>query len=122
MPCLSKGFEPTEQVPVVVAPPGDGGQEELAAELGEELRERHERLALRGGAQGVELPVEAEGAMDYDTCARRQLLIGSGMVEAGCKFTVGGPLVSPGMHWRFQNGLRIVELRAVLRSGLTIVV
>ena len=62
------------------------------------------------------------GMMDYGSYARRRLVIGSGMVEVGCKLTIGGRLAGPGMHWRFRNGVGIAELRAVMRSGLIIAV
>ena len=62
------------------------------------------------------------GMMDYGSYARRRLVIGSGMVEVGCKLTIGGRLAGPGMHWRFRNGVGIAELRAVMCSGLIIAV
>lgn len=58
------------------------------------------------------------GMMDYGRYARRHLVIGSGMAEVGCKLMIGSRLAGPGMHWRFQNGLCIAQLRAVMRSGL----
>ena len=45
--------------------------------------------------------------------------IGSGMAEAGCKLNLGR-LKGPGMHWRFDNGIRIALLRATLRSRMFI--
>lgn len=94
----------------------DGWLPSLERSFGRDAKER-----LRGdGRKAWNYLWKRREAMDYDRCARRHLLIGSGMVEAGCKLTVGARLAGPGMHWRFQNGLCIVELRAVLRSGLTI--
>ena len=50
------------------------------------------------------------------------MVIGSGMVESACKLIVGTRLTGPGMHWRFDNGLRIAMLRAAMRSRLEIAV
>lgn len=58
--------------------------------------------------------------MDYGRYRRRHLVIGSGMVESACKLLIGTRLTGPGMHWRFDNGLRIAMLRAAMRSRLKI--
>lgn len=60
--------------------------------------------------------------MDYGRYRRRHLVIGSGMVESACKLLIGTRLTGPGMHWRFDNGLRIAMLRAAMRSRLKIAV
>ena len=54
--------------------------------------------------------------MDYRNLRRRHMVVGSGMAEVGCKLTVGGRLKGPGMHWRFENGVRVALLRGVIRS------
>lgn len=54
--------------------------------------------------------------MDYQNLRRRHMVIGSGMAEVGCKLTVGARLKGPGMHWRFQNGIRVALLRGLIRS------
>ena len=60
------------------------------------------------------------GYMDYGRYRRRHLVVGSGMVESACKLLIGTRLTGPGMHWRFDNGLRIAMLRAAMRSHLKI--
>lgn len=61
------------------------------------------------------------GQMDYRNYRKRHLLLGSGMAEVGCKLTVGARLKGPGMRWRFDNGIGIATLRAVMRSRKLIV-
>lgn len=63
--------------------------------------------------------VARKSQMDYASFRRRNIPIGSGMAEAGCKLNLGR-LKGPGMHWRFDNGIRIAMLRATLRSGMVI--
>ena len=63
--------------------------------------------------------VARKSQMDYASFRRRHIPIGSGMAEAGCKLNLGR-LKGPGMHWRFDNGIRIALLRATLRSGMVI--
>ena len=63
--------------------------------------------------------VARKSQMDYASLRRRNIPIGSGMAEAGCKLNLGR-LKGPGMHWRFDNGIRIAMLRATLRSGMVI--
>jgi hypothetical protein len=63
--------------------------------------------------------VARKSQMDYASFRRRNIPIGSGMAEAGCKLNLGR-LKGPGMHWRFDNGIRIALLRATLRSRMFI--
>ncbi len=63
--------------------------------------------------------VARKSQMDYASFRRRNIPIGSGMAEAGCKLNLGR-LKGPGMNWRFDNGIRIAMLRATLRSGMVI--
>ena len=55
--------------------------------------------------------------MRYAYLARRNLPIGSGMVEAACKTVVAQRLKRSGMRWRHQGGQAILTLRALEQSG-----
>lgn len=64
---------------------------------------------------------QRRGQMDYARWRRRGIPIGSGMAEAACKLIVGARLKGPGMHWRFDNGIRVAAIRAALRSNRPLV-
>lgn len=55
--------------------------------------------------------------MRYAHLARRNLPIGSGMVEAACKTLVAQRLKRSGMRWRPKGGQAILTLRALEQSG-----
>jgi hypothetical protein len=55
--------------------------------------------------------------MRYASVARRNLPIGSGMVEAACKTLVTQRLKRSGMRWRHDGGQAILTLRALEQSG-----
>ncbi len=89
-----------------------GFRESLRRKYGKDAQQR-----LEGEARKAWDYLEARAAqMDYRELRRRHMVIGSGMAEVGCKLTVGGRLKGPGMHWRFENGVRIALLRGVIRS------
>ena len=82
-------------------------------------KDAHERLGEEARKAWAYLTART-AQMDYRNFRRRGLPIGSGMAEAGCKLNIGARLKGPGMHWRFENGIRIALLRATLRSGMYI--
>jgi hypothetical protein len=55
--------------------------------------------------------------MRYARFARRNLPIGSGLVEAACKTLVTQRLKRSGMRWRTDGGQAILTLRALEQSG-----
>lgn len=55
--------------------------------------------------------------MRYASLARRQLPIGSGIVEAACKTLVTQRLKRSGMRWRRDGGQAILNLRGFEQSG-----
>lgn len=87
----------------------------------ESLRRRYGRDVADGlGDDGLKAwnYLEARaGQMDYRNLRRRNMAIGSGIAESGCKLIVAARLKGPGMHWRFKNGIRIAILRCMIRSG-----
>ena len=89
-----------------------GFRESLRRKYGKDAQQR-----LEGEARKAWDYLEARAAqMDYRELRRRNMVVGSGMAEVGCKLTVGGRLKGPGMHWRFENGVRVALLRGVIRS------
>ena len=78
----------------------------------------HDRMG-EDGQKAWKYLVARKSQMDYASFRRRNIPIGSGMAEAGCKLNLGR-LKGPGMHWRFDNGIRIALLRATLRSRMFI--
>jgi len=70
---------------------------------------------------------EARKCLDYFTRNRRRmrypefraqgLSIGSGVVEAGCKVTIGTRLKRAGMHWTLAGANAIIALRCCKLSG-----
>lgn len=55
--------------------------------------------------------------MRYDDFRKRQLFVGSGVVEAGCKTIVGQRLKRSGMHWTVRGANAIIALRCLILSG-----
>jgi hypothetical protein len=55
--------------------------------------------------------------MQYASFARRNMPIGSGIVEAACKTLVTQRLKRSGMRWRRAGGQAILTLRALEQSG-----
>lgn len=56
--------------------------------------------------------------MDYPKFREAGLCIGSGVVEAGCKVTIGTRLKRAGMHWTVKGANAIIALRCCKLSGL----
>jgi hypothetical protein len=55
--------------------------------------------------------------MRYDDFRQRQLFVGSGVVEAGCKTVIGQRLKRSGMHWTVRGANAIIALRCLILSG-----
>ena len=55
--------------------------------------------------------------MRYGTFAAKGYHIGSGVVEASCKYVVGSRLDQAGMHWRRDSAQAVASLRAALLSS-----
>lgn len=55
--------------------------------------------------------------MDYAECRKRNLFIGSGVVEAGCKSLIGQRLKQSGMHWSIAGSNSIIALRCCIESN-----
>jgi hypothetical protein len=55
--------------------------------------------------------------MRYGTFAAKGYHIGSGVVEASCKYVVGSRLDQAGMHWRRDSAEAVASLRAALLSS-----
>lgn len=55
--------------------------------------------------------------MRYADFRTRQLFVGSGVVEAGCKTIVGQRLKRSGMHWTVRGANAIIALRCLILSG-----
>jgi hypothetical protein len=55
--------------------------------------------------------------MRYGDYQQRNLFIGSGVVEAGCKSLVGQRLKQSGMFWSLAGAENILSIRCVLENG-----
>jgi len=55
--------------------------------------------------------------MKYDEYRAKNLFIGSGVVEAGCKSVIGQRLKQSGMHWSVRGANSIIALRCCIESG-----
>lgn len=55
--------------------------------------------------------------MRYEDFRKRELFVGSGVVEAGCKTVVGQRLKRSGMHWTVRGANAIIALRCLILSG-----
>ena len=59
-----------------------------------------------------------QGWMDYWTCRRRGLAIGSGITEAACKTLFTQRFKQSGMKWSVEGGQVVVNLRVIWLSRL----
>ena len=55
--------------------------------------------------------------MQYADFRAQGLTVGSGVVEAGCKTTIGTRLKRAGMHWTVDGANAIIALRCCYLSG-----
>lgn len=55
--------------------------------------------------------------MDYGEFRKRNLFIGSGVVEAGCKSLIGQRLKQSGMHWSVSGANSIITLKCSIESN-----
>src|SRR5437879_6866082 len=55
--------------------------------------------------------------MRYADFRRQGLFVGSGVIEAGCKTTIGQRLKRSGMHWTVRGANAIIALRCCRMSG-----
>ncbi|MSO23633.1 MAG: hypothetical protein EXQ58_10365 [Acidobacteria bacterium] len=53
----------------------------------------------------------------YAGFRKREMFLGSGVVEAGCKTVVGQRLKRSGMHWTVRGANAILALRGLILSG-----
>ena len=80
--------------------------------------------ALRSGAaeceqvrQCAEYIERNRDRMQYADFRAQGLSVGSGVVEAGCKTTIGARLKRAGMHWSVHGANTIIALRCCFLSG-----
>jgi hypothetical protein len=59
-----------------------------------------------------------QGLMDYWSCRRRGLAIGSGITEAACKTLFTQRFKQSGMKWSLEGGQVVVDLRVIWISKL----
>ncbi len=59
-----------------------------------------------------------KGLMDYWSCRRRGLAIGSGITEAACKTLFTQRFKQSGMKWSLEGGQVVVDLRVIWISKL----
>jgi hypothetical protein len=57
-----------------------------------------------------------EARMRYGTFLKRGYMIGSGVMESGCRQLVGKRLDQAGMHWRPETADAVLAIRSHLRS------
>lgn len=98
----------------------DAGWEGFAGSFHRAFGKDAEKRLGKEGRKAWDYLWKRRGYMDYRGYRLRHLVIGTGMVESGCKMLVGSRLVGPGMRWRYENGLCIAALRAAMRSHLEI--
>lgn len=55
--------------------------------------------------------------MRYDTFLKKGYMIGSGVIEAGCKHVVAKRVRQSGMHWREATAQSVLAVRAHLKSS-----
>ena len=55
--------------------------------------------------------------MRYPKFRRQHLLVGSGVIEAGCKTVIGSRLKQSGMFWTVRGANAIIALRCCLLNG-----
>ena len=54
--------------------------------------------------------------MRYDLCWRRELPVGSGIVESACKRIVGSQLKGAGRHWSKAGANAVLAIRCCLEN------
>lgn len=55
--------------------------------------------------------------MRYPDFRKKNLFVGSGVIEAGCKTVIGSRLKQSGMHWTVRGANAIIALRCCCLSG-----
>jgi hypothetical protein len=103
---------------------------ELQAGLAGEWQNRETRGALRKTAGSITnselaraIGNEAEyfdsnrERMRYPEFRKKNLFVGSGVIEAGCKTVIGSRLKQSGMHWTVRGANAIISLRCWIVSG-----
>jgi len=55
--------------------------------------------------------------MRYPKFRRQHLLVGSGVIEAGCKTVIGSRLKQSGMFWTVRGAYAIIALRCCHRNA-----
>ncbi len=58
-----------------------------------------------------------KGRMRYEEFRKQGLLVGSGVVEAGCRTVIGQRLKQSGMHWTVRGANNIIALRCCILSN-----
>ena len=65
----------------------------------------------------LEYVIKNESRMNYPEFRAQGLCVSSGVVEAGCKVTIGTRLKRCGMHWTLDGANAIIALRCYKLSG-----
>jgi len=104
-----------------------GTKEKEWAELLEEgkIEELTAEMARYGGSSEEGQEVEREvnyfkdnaNRMQYKYFKSKNLFVGSGVIEAGCKNVIGKRLKQSGMHWSVRGANSIIALRCSILSG-----
>lgn len=55
--------------------------------------------------------------MDYGVFSACGIIVGSGVIEAGCKVIVGNRMKNAGMHWSKDHAEKMISLRCAIRNG-----
>jgi len=55
--------------------------------------------------------------MNYGVFAACGIIVGSGVIEAGCKVIVGNRMKNAGMHWSKDHAKKMIALRCVIRNN-----
>lgn len=55
--------------------------------------------------------------MNYGAFSACGIIVGSGVIEAGCKVIVGNRMKNSGMHWSKDHAEKMVSLRCAIRNG-----
>ena len=92
-----------------------GKIEQLVAAL-RDLAASNQQLAQRLRTEADYFERNAE-RMRYAEFQRQGLLVGSGVIEAGCKTIIGQRLKQSGMFWTVAGANQIMALRCNRRSG-----
>ena len=93
----------------------DGNIEELISAMSELKAENQDTQ------EGIEREINyfKENAlrMKYKYFKEKNLFVGSGVIEAGCKNVIGKRLKQSGMHWSVRGANAIIALRCAILSG-----